>query len=99
MSPGDCDRFEWPVLLGPLQPATVRPHQFGRRYRLTSLNNSGFRGLQHPGELAGILILGEVLEPHSLVSPPGSLAAEGRHPRAIRGGEHPRNDDQGRRAT
>lgn len=69
------------------------PHQFGRRFRLESLNNSGFRDLQHPGELAIILILGEVLEPHSLDSRPSFLTSEGEYPRAIWGGGHPANGD------
>ena len=70
------------------------PHQFGRRYRLESLNNSGFRDLQHPGELAMIRILGEILEPHALNSRPSSMASERKYPRAIWGGEHPADGDQ-----
>lgn len=69
------------------------PHQFGRRYRLESLNNNGFRDLRHPGELAMILILGEILETHALESRPSSMTSESRYPRAIWSGEYPKNDD------
>ncbi|MHA7143274.1 hypothetical protein ACX80U_01020 [Arthrobacter sp. TmT3-37] len=93
-------RDEWNlVAVCPLDDETLAvvvdqgPHRFGRRFRLESLNNSGFRGLRHPGELAAILILGEVLEPHSLDSRPSSLVAEGIYPKAIWGGEQPENDD------
>ena len=70
------------------------PHQFARRYRLKSLNNNGFRDLQHPGELPMILILGEILEPHALDSHPSSMASKRRYPRAIWGGEHPADGNQ-----
>lgn len=87
-------RDEWELidvyaLSGDVMAVVVNqgPHQFGRRYRLKSLNNNGFRDLQSPLELANILVLGEILEPHRLDSSPSSLALEKKHPRAIWGGE------------
>jgi hypothetical protein len=68
------------------------PHQFGRRFRVSSLNR-GFRPDQDPRKLVMILILGEILEPHTLESHPSPLIAEGQHPRAIWGGELPTHDD------
>jgi hypothetical protein len=89
-------RDEWDLVdvyaLGDYMIAVVvdqGPHQFGRRYRLESLNNNGFRDLQHPGELAMILMLGEILEPHALDSRPSTISSELRYPRAIWGGEQP----------